>query len=484
MKQIFFTLILTALCVSALTTMVSCQSEDQTFMKVDEKTSTKGISANVMDGVYPFQVESNAEWSATLPENCDWATLLQKKGVNNAIVNVVVDANTTGMERHTVITLTSGNEKIAINLRQAAAVEGDAPENSAELIMLAGKKYLGYGCNMLEFFDDPKTYPLKYRSCNIINSRAISLLMDKDDFGKYDAMANTTEITDIDYEAIRVDTIVDKKDELGVSIDIQVSYGLMKFGLSGAYHGEEALGSKVLKIKTGANYPTLESSVNYREILTHYDDWVAASRPENDYRQAILTAGFARLREQLREACNEENASEGKIDEIVRALIRDYGTGVVTRSKLGGLIALEMEVDSMYIKEKLGLDSAKITADIKAGMFALKGEAKASYINDATNHFKHSRHKVRILGGDRTQFRNLLKLFETAQYDTLLADAIINWAESITNANDKTNNAELLEVEVKPIWVMFTDTKSIAAIKKYLHTQYPNSAFLEAYINE
>ena len=68
-----------------------------------------------------------------------------------------------------------------------------------------------------------------------------------------------------------------------------------------------------------------------------------------------------------------------------------------------------------------------------------------------------SRHKVRILGGDRTQFRNLLKLFETAQYDTLLADAIINWAESITNANDKTNNAELLEVEVKPIWVMFTD---------------------------
>lgn len=460
----------------------SCQTDDPVSV-IDPGVTANGIQVSVLDGSCSFNVKGEGKWEAALSDECDWATVLNPEGEGNGSVEIIYDTNNTGVERHATITLKSGKNQTEVALTQAASIDGGAPDNDAEFIKLAGTKYIGYGCNLLEFFDDAKNNPLSYTACNVVNTTAISRLMENDDFGEYATLANTTEITNTDYENVRIDTIVDKKDNLSISIDIQVAYGLMKFGLSGAYHGGETLGSDVLQIKTGANYPTLEASVNYADILATYDEWVEEGSPKKDYRMSILTKGFAGIREQLRKACNEGKASTEEVDGIVGRIIRDYGTGIITRSKLGGMIALQLEIDSVYIKEVLSLDSAKITADITAGLFNLKGEAKAAYTNSAINHFRNSRHKIKMLGGDAKMIKSIMSTFEKSSFDMKLAEDIVDWSNTIVNSNDRQNTAELLEVEVKPIWVMFSDTKSVAAIKNYLKAKHPNSMFLTHYVD-
>lgn len=460
----------------------SCKGEEPVV--IDESgLPVEDLQLSVLNDYCSFDVKGMKKWEAVLSDDCDWATLINNEGVGDGKVEIIYDTNNTGAERRADVTVKNGSKAIVVHLLQAASVDGGAPDNDADFIKLAGSKYLGYGCNLLEFFDDAKTNPLTYTACNVVNTTAISKLMENDDFGEYAALANTTNIAKTEYEDLRIDTIVDKMDNLGVSIDIQVAYGLMKFGLSGAYHGGETLGSQVLHIKTGANYPTLESSVNYSEVMAAYNEWVDEGSPKKDYRMSLLTKGFAAVREDLRKACNEGNASDAEINEKVGAIIRDYGTGIVTRSRLGGMIALQLEIDSVYIKEIASLDSAKITADIKAGLFSLKGEAKATYTNNAINHFRNSRHKIKIIGGDVKMIKPILASFEKSSFEMTLADDVVNWCNTIVNSNDGNNTAELLDVELKPIWVMFTDPKSVAAIKKYLKSRYPNSAFVKNYID-
>lgn len=482
MKRFSYREISGALLLLIISFITSCKSDEPISID-DSDVTTHGLRVSVLDGACSFNVKGEGKWEALLSEGCDWATIINTEGDGKGTVEVIYDTNNTGTERYATITLKSGESVVAIPLTQAASIDGGAPDNDAEFIKLAGTKYIGYGCNLLEFFDDAKNNPLTYTACNVVNTTALSRLMENDDFGEYATLANTTEITNTDYENIRIDTIVDKKDNLGISIDIQVAYGLMKFGLSGAYHGGETLSSEVLQIKTGANYPSLEASVNYADILAAYDEWVDEGSPKKDYRMSILTKGFANIREQLRKACNDDKASAEEVDGIVGRIIRDYGTGIVTRSKLGGMIALQLEVDSVYIREVTSLDSAKITADITAGLFNLKGEAKATYTNNAINHFKNSRHKIKMLGGDGKMMKSIMSTFENSSFDMKLADAVVDWSNTIVNSNDRSNTAELLDVEVKPIWVMFTDLKSVDAIKKYLQSKHPDSNFLKTYVD-
>ena len=104
----------------------------------------------------------------------------------------------------------------------------------------------------------------------------------------------------------------------------------------------------------------------------------------------------------------------------MRVLIRDYGTG--SESFQAVVLSPWKWRWIPCISRRTGLDSAKITADIKAGMLAWKAKEGFLY-KRATNHFKHSRHKVRILGGDRINL-GTYEAFETAQYDTLLAELL------------------------------------------------------------
>jgi hypothetical protein len=462
--------------------LVSCSDDTFNGVEIENEVAEKGITADVFDGISSFKIKTDNNWTASIPDDCDWASLMQTSGHGNATVDIIYDANYTGITRHSEIIVESGDTKTAIKLVQNASPAGAAAENDADFIKLAGTKYLGFGCNLLEFYDDPKNNPLTYTACNVVNTTALDKLMKDDEYGEYATLANSTPIANVAYQDLHLDTLVNKHDKLSIAINIQVAYGLMKFGLTGAYSGGETMGSQVLKIKTGANYPTLESSVNYADITAAYDEWESDGKPAKDSRAFILSKNFVKVRNALKQACNAKNVDDDTVNGIVAGIIRDYGTGVVTSSKLGGMIALELDVDSAYIVEKMHLDSARITADIQMGMFSLKADLRAKYENDAISHLRNSSYRVKLLGGDVHKLDSIVQNFKTANFSSALGDDVIAWANTIANSNDsKSNTAELLEVDAKPIWVLFSDPKSAAAVKAYLQKRYPNSKFLKKF---
>lgn len=182
----------------AATTLESCQSDDEVTVSIDEELLQSGLDAAMTDGIYTVDVRSNGDWTLAVAPGCDWVSLLQTEGHGNEQVEVVVDANYTGADRSTNLFLTAGNATVNIRVRQTATLNGETADNDADYLKLAGSKYLGFGCNLMEFFDDSKKNPMKYTSNNIVNCAAIEKLMQNDDFAEYSSLALTNPIDEID----------------------------------------------------------------------------------------------------------------------------------------------------------------------------------------------------------------------------------------------------------------------------------------------
>lgn len=463
----------------------SCSSEEMiSDTPVFQDLVKDGLIVPLEDGIHKISVKSAGQWSATLPEDCNWAKVLDGEGNGNGEMAVVVDGNFTNMERVTTLTLNADGKVSKVQLRQKESEDGMAADNGADFLKLAKNKYLGFGCNALEYYDDPDNVSLKYKVNSTVNTMVITKLQEADDFGFYDGLANSSTLRIDEYESLKTDTIVNKRDSLGVKLSLEVAYGLFKFGISGKYSGAETFGEKALQIKMGANYPSFEASLGYNDIMTTFDNANDASTSGADVNEsrmcrALLAVGFAKAREELRVLCNAASPDEAAINGKVQKLIDDYGTGFVSKSNLGAVAAMDLKVDSTYINETLAVDSARITADIQAGLFSLKADVQASYINASVQHLKHSQHKVQLIGGSKAMATNVVKTFEAADYESDLGQAIADWAKSVVVSDGSDNTAELVSVEVAPIWDLFSDQKSIAAIKKYLAGKYPNSRFLK-----
>lgn len=465
--------------------LASCSSEEMLNDAPEFQDLVKdGLTVPLEDGIHKITVNAAGQWSASLPADCNWAKILDGEGNGSGEIAVVVDGNFTDMERVTTLTLNADGKVSKVQLRQMESEDGMAAENGAEFLKLAKNKYLGFGCNALEYYDDPDHVALKYKVNSTVNTRVITNLQDADYIGKYDGLANSSTLRIDEYEDLKTDTIVNKRDSLGVKLSFEVAYGLFKFGLAGKYSGAESFGDKALHIKMGANYPAFEASLGYRDILATFDKANAstgsrAGADEGEMCRALLAVGFSQMRDELRALCNAASPDQAVINAKIQTLIDDYGTGFVSKSNLGAVAAMDLKVDSTYINETLAVDSARITADIQAGLFSLKANVQASYINASVRHLKHSQHKVQLIGGSRKMAANVVKAFEAADYESGLGEAISDWAQSVVVSDGSDNTAELVSVEVTPIWDLFSDPKSIEAIKKFLAAKYPNSRFLK-----
>lgn len=475
-------------CLAVASLLISCSTDDLVNIGVDDPAiEQNGIAATVFDGIYTLNVKSNGNWKVSLPEDCDWATVLNESGNGNAAIKIVVDGNYTGIDRMTNLTLSTDDETKTIALNQVANIEGATDANDAEFIKVAGNKYLGFGCNLMEFYDNTKK--LSFTRNSAINCAAIDTLMKLDE-NKYYTLATTNYYPSITYDDVELDSVINKQDKLGISIDIQVAYGLMKFGLSGSYHGKEDFHGKTFAIKTGSNYTALNSSVGFLDILATYDNWksdkVKGKATEDDFRKVLLSPNFTKLQDSLKKVCNDSLATTEKKDNIIRSIINNYGTGVVAETNLGGLFAMDINVDSVYVKEEYNLDSAKITADIKAGLFNLKANLKAEYLNSATTAFKNSNYKLTMQGGDSKLMLNVVNMINKQQFGEGLSKALNEWAQSIAiysaPKDARKNNAVILSAEAEPIWELFLDEKSSLAIQDYLKRKYPKSQFVQDFI--
>lgn len=486
-KSIIKTCIATAgiLFMSCLT---ACSDDDTPAgQPIDNDIIENGLNVYAQSNIVKIPVEATGAWSASVPDDCDWLTMLGSKGNGHGVMTIVLDDNIGGEMRSTTVTLNADGATSEFRISQYGELEGVVADNGSEdYIHTAATKKLGAGCNLIEYYDSQysngKPVALSYKRNSVFN---LATLEDLHDTGKreYRDIVNATPREELNFQAAAMDSIIDKRDSLGVAFCLNVSYAKFHFGVSGGYHGNEDLKDHTLKLAYSAEYPTLDAGISYMDAITHYSKCIADTKAtDDDLRRTILTTGMADVRNKIQTAVKNNNTTLA--NGYIAQMVRNYGTGVVVGSTLGGRITMDLDMDSLYIKETMGVDTATVKVGFELGLFKLNANVEVSYLNSSLSVLQHSRYKLEIAGGDMVKAGEVLQALSKADYSsTGLPKIISNWAESIRNDVDYTKcNADLLQVDIIPIWEIFDDFECQDAVINYLEGIYPNSTFIKRYL--
>ncbi|MCI9055451.1 MAG: hypothetical protein HFJ87_09985 [Muribaculaceae bacterium] len=464
-------------------TMTSCSDSEPGAVKpADDEIAKTGIISYAESKIVKLPVSATGTWTASVPEDCDWMAVLKKEGSGNDVITLVLDDNFGGEMRVANITLTSEAGSTEVKVTQYGVLDGVAPDNGdQDYIKTAATKNLGFGVNLIEYYDNP-TVGLKYKNNSAFNLAALEELKDSKKIA-YSNIITATPREKVVFQAARMDSLIDKCDSLGVSLDFNISYAAFKLGISGAYHGSENLKNHTIQMGYSAEYPILDANIAYADALTHYGKYASETSPdEEDMRGYILTVGIASLRNDIEQAVANKNDSAIKGN--IKKLISRYGTGVVVGSTLGGRITMDLEIDSIYVSEEMGVDKATLTANFSMGLFKLDAKVEVSYLNSSLSVLRHSRYLLEMTGGDRDARNDVLNALNAADYNTDIPNLISAWANTIkTDQDPNKNNADLIEVSIIPIWEIFDDYNCQEAVIEYLKSIYPKSSFLYKYEN-
>lgn len=467
--------------------LAACSDDDTPAgQPIDKDIIENGISVYAQSDIVEIPVEATGAWSASVPADCDWVTVLSDSGTGHGVMTMVLDDNIGGGLRSTVVTLNANGTTSEFKLSQYGDLDGTVADNGDDdYIRTAATKKLGVGCNLIEYYDSQygnnKPVGLNYTRNSVFNLASLEKLKDTGEL-EYAGIVSAVPREALNFQAANMDSIIDKRDSLGVAFQLNVSYAKFHFGISGAYHGNEDLKDHTMKLAYSAEYPTLDAGISYMDALAHYSECISDDKaPKNDYRRTILTTGMAGVRKNIEAAVKSGNSS--RANSYIRQLVNNYGTGVVVGSTLGGRITMDLDMDSLYIKEVMGVDTATVKVGFELGLFKLDAKVEVSYLNSSISVLQNSRYKLEVAGGDMTKAGEVLTALSNADYsDTGLPDRIKDWAYSIRNDVDYTKcNADLLQVDIIPIWEIFDDFDCQDAVINYLKGIYPNSTFIRKY---
>lgn len=488
-----------ALIVGTLFVASSCSDDDNdAYLTIDNALQTKGVSSDLYGGFSSVPVKANGVWTASIPEECDWVAVLTPSGKGDGAVQIFFDENGAGDVRNTTLTITSGDLTSTVPLFQDDSQDG-APLNdaeSAELVLAAAHHYIGYGCMLFEF----ESNPTKSNSSNnmvrprqaIINGKGVNKYQSMEDAES--EIISALESSGLDKERSSSDSIEMKKDSLGITVDITINYASFKFGLKGEYRGYQNRNTKMFNYRTSKFYNCLEATVNYSDAVEYYLEGAAATDTKDSLliaQKALLSPGFVKAVNRIKSAIgsdtlNTSTATNTKVQSAIKNLIDSYGSGMITEVNVGGAYLLDLQYDSLYVKEHMGLDSATVTVGIASGLFKLDGKVTASYIKESTDILSHSYYNINVMGGESSAVTAVDAAIETLQLSTAAMDtssatkltdlnaAGAKWAETLT-----PSNGVLTDCACVPIWQIVgnLDGPSGDAVYNYLLARYPNSIY-------
>lgn len=434
----FFSLM--AIAIAAVSFTACSDSDSDAILSVDPSVS-EGIVAELDGGFYQIPVTADKDWTVRLEDGCDWASLMDVKGKGSGSIEVCVDANYTGFGRKTNVLISSGDKTVVVPISQRTP-----DTNDGDYYNIAGNKGLGFGFDMSTFSNG---------QMQVFNLKAINKLMEQDDI-MYDGMYNADVVHNYFADEVNVDSIEDKKDSLGIELRFNINYGLFHLGVKAKYVGKEERKTNSKRYKVTQSLPMLKASISYNEIMGHYRDWVDEGCPKklddgktNDYRGNLLQNGFRKKLNEL-----EQSQSESDMMQAAQDFYSSLGPALIARTTLGGSVAMQLYVDSVYFKEVMALDTAHVDVAFKSGLFSLDAEVNVGYKKEATEHLKHSVCEADIHGGSGPTSNDLYAAFKAKQYEKL--DTLFhNWTNSLVlDDNRDLNTTSIIDVDLVPIWVL------------------------------
>ncbi|MDE5791608.1 MAG: hypothetical protein K2H96_10330 [Muribaculaceae bacterium] len=275
----------------------------------------------------------------------------------------------------------------------------------------------GYFCNLRDF------------RCQILN-RAVIDRIEKEkgtELMRYNPLSHTS-INGSTYTSV-VDYIHNSNIRASASGSIVLFSGTASYMCSLFEYGERE--SYILTNKISLD--RAEYSLGYLNIVEE------AAIPGNE---SILTSSFRSALAKIK--------TEQDIDDFIYR----YGTHVVTYSKLGARLSLDVQVD--LLKFNYQENTQLLSEEMIATMFQMA--ANKEHQQGHYQILENSRCNLQILGGDLTTMEGALKL-RTFKNDGMTEGMINRWMNSVYHDdNDLANsNVELIDMDVTPIWEFIPD---------------------------
>ena len=448
--------------------MTSCDDDDDDkSVSVDEKLVKEGISPEITGGFYKIKVTGDSKWQASLSEDCLWATLLSEEGKGDAIINLYVESNFTGVARNANVIIESGKNTFSIPVRQLST-----DINSSDYLDLSTTKGLGYGW-------DPINDEIK--AAQLLQTRVAAELANTDKI-RYGTLYSETKNQTAVLENENVDSLENKSDTLGVSLSLSIAYNLFKFGLKGAYYSTEKRITNAKTYRYSANFNLQESMVSPRTAAETYQSWLNDEKPKDDYRQIILAPTFTNYMAMLEKAFKSTNPNQRTINRIFSSIISDYGLGVIYKTKLGGNICLSSTVDTVKTNEAMGLKDAEVTVAVKSGLFSLDAKVAATYQKSMEEILDNANNSLLVSGNVKSATTIYSKL-ASGDYATLNAE-IRKWADGLKVGSSETSNTEIIEKSMVPIWTLMHDFEIQMAFIDYIESNktYSENVFVKEWL--
>lgn len=448
------------LCCAMTIVGISCSDEDSSKeFGVDDSYVKNGVEIPQTGAMISIPVSGSSDWTASLPEDCEWAGLLVSKGKGGQKVVVLIDAQPEDIARSTNLTVTSGKEVITIPMIQKVG------RRNAGDSQLAADKSLGRGL-ILDSAKVSKVIPgFTTTTSGVFNMIGIDSLavQDKMHFGQ---VFSATKRAILRAEDAICDSIEKKKDSLCVKLTANISYGTFKLDIKGRIRAGEQRNTTGKIIRFAADYPVFEASVNYDDLVFAYRDWIDEGCPETtangqpDYRSAVLSVGFAnkikRFDELIQNNPNQSYKTNATIKRQCKAIIDAYSPLIITRIVLGGNYMLEADMDSIYTKEYFNIDSAKVSTTIQAGLFKLEAGVSVDYEKAMEEWLEHSVVDALVVGGNKTDYTALYGMLTSRDFTD--KTPLTTWANGLKlGSATEEGNLELLTIDVVPIWVFLSD---------------------------
>ena len=496
MKKIFY---LMAVAIAAVAFTACSDDKTQEVSLIVGDDNAKEVTINRLGGVIEVPVVSNTGWKASVPEDCDWVSVVttEAEGSGKLIVSTDYYSPENTEDRRTTLTVVAGNKTQTIRIRQYLGLKDGENDNATILTDAWGQTALGMGANI--FVREGASESALFKGNAVLCPQNAKYIAGKSMIYRR-LFVSSTDAEDIGEEGVNREKSK-KTDTLGIRASVSVTYGLFKLKIAGDYKSNKREVKNKLSYEVEYQAPRSAAWVGAEDLVT------LATTPSDDLDEEIknqnlqklaITPGFATLRQNIIKVFDAEykntNTELPKADSSwvipqsilnkLEQLDTKYGPAYISKVIMGGSTFLSIEYDSVFVADTLHIDGS-IDVDISSGLLNVKAGVTAGYDKRAESIMENSKSTFTIRGGGETQrgqLMNALTLKETKINQDVTKEinvdsvhtAIKGWSASIPSGEPTLENRKLyvpLKYGYSPIWDFFGDDYS-AHIKEYFVRKY------------
>lgn len=433
---------LSVVCLSLSVVLTACSDKDVETTPDVILLDTEQVELSPMNSYYTLAV-SGGSWRVTATP--DWATPTAYEGAADETLELYVETNDDDDDRTDTLTIAFGENAVRnYVLRQHGMLTSDDNGIVTDFRDISKTYGVGYGINVFEDASSTNKYIVKTQMAVNPNK----LVQQLDSLGEADALyreprysSRTVSVTGNSTTALA--------NQLSINAGVEVGISAFKLTVNGGYENTETANKK---------YAYAMQEIQHIVGSQYLRSGVLRYMAQHDI--PVFQSSFTKLANQL--------AADPTRTDIMRDIIKKYGTHIITQGIVGGelKLSLKMEVDE-------DTKQSDIHAAVDLGTKIVDADAAFDLTNKDYSIAENTTVSLKTYGGNNTYTLAPGTSFETFQQTVRERMNIDNWVESI---KDGTSLA-LIDIEVMPIYDLMPTEEACAALRKYIIGDYQDEVY-------